>query len=154
MNIIHLWWHKTLSFADFMIPFYVPLFRMQITRGNSQLSQELSKQLSTLHNCHVILLKDSKENNNSTNLSPALFANKGEAAISTVYCNVLDNSDLEQLGCLIEKSIGGIDLLIDNGLSSLWTKRRCSGAADDCRDFINTTSDNLRATINVCRNVN
>lgn len=111
----------------------------QITDGDSDLSQELAKQLSQHHNCQVILVckRNNENNKNHINTEPS--------GISTVYCNILDNYDLRQLNKTIHESFNGIDILIDNGSS----KKPLENSSENCQVFVQATGDKCRSTINV-----
>lgn len=65
--------------------------------------------------------------------------------ISTFECDVLASSQLDQLSKTIDKLFDGIDLIIDNGLAVRLVQQHPN-------EFITSTSNKLRATINVTEN--
>ncbi|XP_031629518.1 uncharacterized protein LOC116344850 [Contarinia nasturtii] len=112
-----------------------------ITNGDTALSQELAAQLSSKHECHVILVKKKidKIKSKSELLSP------NSAGISVLQCNILDNEDLGHLSQTIQDTFNGIDIVIDNTTNGIFSAVK----SDDCRAFIDGTSEKLRTTINM-----
>lgn len=103
----------------------------KITNGQSALSKELASQLTSIHQCRVILL---------TNQMAAPVPSDLHRAYS---CNFLNSTELRRLVGKIQ-STTGIDILIENGVSS--------ESVVDCGDvkqFIERTSHSIMATINV-----
>lgn len=99
----------------------------------------LAYQLACIHKCKVILVKEPSPNNN--NEARELGYQKS-SNVSTFECDILASSQLDQLSKTIDKHYSGIDLIIDNGLvAQLAHQNVC--------DFVTTTSNKLRATINV-----
>lgn len=114
----------------------------QITNGDSDLSLSLANQLSCVHNCKVILVKHpSPSNNNEMHRMECPAAMN----ISTFECDVLAISQLDQLSKTVDKLFDGIDLIIDNGLAVRLVQQNPN-------EFITSTSNKLRATINVTEN--
>lgn len=64
------------------------------------------------------------------------------ANISTFECSVLVSAQMDQLSKAIDKHFPGIDLIIDNGLAA-------QTLPQSPNEFITTTSNSLRATVNV-----
>lgn len=64
--------------------------------------------------------------------------------ISTCHCDILENDELEELSQHVYETLGGIDIVIDNGINE-----QQPIANEDCRTFIDSTSEKLRSTINV-----
>lgn len=64
--------------------------------------------------------------------------------ISTCFCDILENDELEVLSQHVHEKFGGIDIVIDNGIIEQQTILN-----EDCRSFIDSTSERLRSTINV-----
>lgn len=67
------------------------------------------------------------------------------AGISVLHCDILDNEDLERLSQTILDTFNGIDIVIDNATKGIFNAVN----KDDCRAFIDGTSEQLRTTINV-----
>lgn len=107
---------------------------IQITNGDSSIAQELATQLTSRHNCRVVLLKQATG-------KTALNANPN--GVSVFNCNILDNADLEQISQQVSDLFDGIDIVIDNGITEDMIP------SQDCREFVETTGERLRATINV-----
>lgn len=111
----------------------------QITNGGNELSLNLANQLSHVHKCKVILVKQPSSSNN--NEIHRLECHTSEN-ISTFECDILVSSQMDQLSTAIDKQFPGIDLIIDNGLAGQ-TQHHSP------EEFITSTSNSLRATINV-----
>lgn len=67
------------------------------------------------------------------------------AGISVLHCDILDNDDLERLSQTVQNSFNGIDIVVDNATKGIFNTAK----TDDCRAFIDCTSEKLRTTINV-----
>lgn len=65
--------------------------------------------------------------------------------ISTFECDILASSQLDQLSKTIDKLFDGIDIIIDNGLAVRLVQQSSN-------EFIASSSNKLRATINVIEN--
>lgn len=117
----------------------------QITNGGSDLSLSLANQLSCVHKCKIILVKEpSLSNNNETQRTECLQT----SSISTFECSILTSAQLDELSKTVDKLYHGIDLIIDNGLSP-----SAQSPHQNAHEFITSTSNKLRATINVRRNI-
>ncbi|XP_055297186.1 uncharacterized protein LOC129565893 [Sitodiplosis mosellana] len=113
-----------------------------ITNGDTKLSQELAERLSSKHNCHVILVKGKTTSglqNQPDSIPPQT------AGISVLHCDILDNEDLERLSQIVQDTFNGIDIVIDNATKGIFNAVN----KDDCRAFIDGTSEKLRTTINM-----
>lgn len=108
----------------------------------------LAEQLSTKHNCHVILVK-SRQPNGVRDQTDSI-ASHSSAGISVLHCDILDNDDLEQLSQTVQNSFNGIDIVIDNATKGILNTQINT---DDCRAFIDVTSEKLRTTINVSQTI-
>lgn len=67
------------------------------------------------------------------------------AGISILHCDILNNDDLEKFSQTVHNSFNGIDIVIDNATKGIFGTIN----SDDCRAFIDVTSEKLRTTINV-----
>lgn len=124
------------------------LLLFQITNGDTVLSQELAQQLSKRHMCHVILVKGNNVCNGSTVANPSSQIDaipSKSAGISILHCDIVNNDDLEKLSQTVQNSFDGIDIVIDNATKGIFSAIN----SDDCRAFIDVTSEKLRTTINV-----
>lgn len=136
---------------------------LQITNGDSDLSKELSHQLTTIHNCRVILVRIERNNNNNDvdnrNINSNKNFNQTESnclndidlsheltTASVINCNLLDNNQLERCAQMTHNLYGEIDVLIENKIDA----DDDANKTNDCVQFINSTSDSIRSTINVC----
>lgn len=125
------------------------------------------------HDCRVILIRskatqknDSNNNNNingDINKTNSLYkrnlavngnfkqledrfkSDNRPPKVLSIYCNLLDIDQLGQCAEMTHKLYGEIDILIENKLNA-----NDAVKATDCIHFINSTSDNIRSTINVC----
>lgn len=70
------------------------------------------------------------------------------ASVSAFNCNLLENSQLERCARMTHKLYGEIDVLIENKVYD-----DDAHAAKDCTHFVNSTSDSIRSTINVRKNL-
>lgn len=115
---------------------YKMIEKFQITNGHTKLSTELASQLSNHHHCKVILICDQ---NNQINRS-------SHPNILYYQCNILKNAELKCLDENIAKDMenGSIDIFIENGKMF-----EAQSSSENCQQFIETTSQNIMATINV-----
>lgn len=103
----------------------------------------MAEQLSKKHNCHVILVKGNDVCNGTTTTK----SNPSKSAgISILHCDILNNDDLEKFSQTVQNSFNGIDIVIDNATKNI---NNININSDDCRTFIDVTSEKLRTTINV-----
>lgn len=128
----------------------------QITNGDSELSQEMAEQLSSNHNCHVVLVV-SGENKchhqqdkvDKVAISSSSDGNDGhELLISRFQCNILDNAELGKLAQKLDDNFGGVDLVIVNDSPAISNSSNEQDLAD-CLNFIDNTSNNIRTVLNV-----
>lgn len=131
-----------LFFFIFLIWFSLVCFIEKITNGDTNLSQELAEQLSSKHNCHVILVKGREAQNDVVQTD---FISSKSAGISVLHCDILNNDDLEKLSQTLQSTFDGIDIVIDNATKGVFSTAK----SDDCRAFVDVTSEKLRTTINV-----
>lgn len=87
-------------------------------------------------------MKDRQVNGSKTQID---FISPDSAGISIFHCNILDNDDLEKLSQTVQSTFDGIDIVIDNTMNAVFSTIK----SDDCREFIDVTSEKLRTTINV-----
>lgn len=71
-----------------------------------------------------------------------------ERGISILHCDILDNEELETLSQNVQETFKGVDIIIDNATNGIFTQSN----KDDCRTFVDGTSEKLRTTINVREN--
>lgn len=93
-------------------------------------------QLTSKYNCNVVLIKGKRTGNQKLSLNPN--------GISTCHCDILENDELEELSQHIHETLGGIDIVIDNGVIEQQSIKN-----EDCRTFVDSTGEKLRSTINV-----
>lgn len=84
-----------------------------------------------------------KTTNGIKNKSELISPNS--VGISVLHCDILDNEDLERLSQTVQDTFNGIDIVIDNATKGIFNAVN----KDDCRTFIDGTSEKLRTTINV-----
>lgn len=113
------------------------LISSQITNGESVLSQALAEELSSTHECSVILIrKTGARNENVGKVAPR---------VTSFECDVLSSEDLSKLSREIDQTFREVDLLIDNGFPSGVEAPQ----PDDGQEFVSSVGNRLRATINV-----
>lgn len=98
----------------------------QITNGDSELSKELYKQLKNNHKCYVALIIPQKT--------------KQKIDETEFYeCDLTNQRKVKNLAEIIQKDIGSIDILIDNGKIEIGREI----------DFIERSGSNILSFINV-----
>lgn len=116
----------------------------------------MAEQLSKKHNCHVILVKannvchgaEAKEKAAAATVSasPQIDSISSKSpGISIFHCDILNNDDLGKFSQTVHNSFDGIDIVIDNTIKGIYN----TIDSDDCRAFIDVTSEKLRTTISV-----
>ncbi|XP_037030359.1 uncharacterized protein LOC119070138 isoform X2 [Bradysia coprophila] len=144
----------TLAFITFVIG-YVILGRhlhrkcikgstVLITNGNSQLSQEIARQMINNHQCKVILVFEPDAHIPKTDDKCVSF--------ERIYqCNFLDHNQVRELRDNILRNDGTIDILIENGKMPTTSNATISIFSFPPERFIEETSNRIIITLNTFR---
>ncbi|XP_037030356.1 uncharacterized protein LOC119070138 isoform X1 [Bradysia coprophila] len=145
----------TLAFITFVIG-YVILGRhlhrkcikgstVLITNGNSQLSQEIARQMINNHQCKVILVFEPDAHIPKTDDKCVSF--------ERIYqCNFLDHNQVRELRDNILRNDGTIDILIENGKMPTTSNATISIFSFPPERFIEETSNRIIITLNLLIN--
>lgn len=96
--------------------------------------------MAEVHECRVIMVVE------KTPIQPIV---PRSSRISTYCCNVLDNAQIRTMTDQIQHDLGTgtIDILIENGRPL--KQHADEYSSENCKQFIESTSQNIMSTINV-----
>lgn len=122
-NIYSFTWH----FSGF--------FSSKITNGTSLLSRELHHQLSTRHQCQVVLVSDSKDTTSTVQKFDLTNGN-----VVNLNCDMLCHQQMNSLAEYVWNELGSVDAIIDIEEEV---------QSDDVCDVVQQTGTNIQRFLNV-----
>lgn len=99
----------------------------------------MAKQLSSVYDCNVIIIKNPSNNDN--------FILNNIPRITTYECDVFSSDKLSNLSKMLDKTSTTIDLFINNGVTL--PESIANSPESECQHTVTTIGDNIKARINV-----